>query len=95
MSKPDKHVMDRQRDEQGRFVRTNDALVLAAMLVAVELMVIGACTIYGITLGREYVDPHEHLPMRDVIEVADAWRAILGGVLFASGAVLGVLGFRR
>jgi hypothetical protein len=82
-----------ERDEFGQFVkreqtvmpqRSHDAFVLVAMLVAVELMVIGACAIYGVTIG------HEHGG-----ELHEAGRAILGGVLFASGAALGVLGFMR
>ena len=78
-----------QRDESGRFLPEpgrptvkHEALVLAAMLVSVELLIIGSCTIFSVTMGAG-------------LEMGDAGRAIFGGILAGSGLLLGVLGFMR
>jgi hypothetical protein len=84
------------RDEFGQFIpqerkpmKQQDPFVMVAMLVAVELIVIGACAIYSLTGAQG----HDMAWRLDEAEVAG--RAIFGGVMFASGATLGILGFMR
>jgi hypothetical protein len=96
-----------QRDEFGQFVKTerapmqpvnggndHDAFILVAMLVAVELIIVGACMIYGVAIGHGFERDRGEIIERGM-ERADDMRAILGGILFASGMTLGLLGFRR